>query len=1020
MRNYLPRELTIIVALCLLGAGLVLATPAIATPPPPPLPVLTNVGTATAGKYPLGVAINSTTARVLVANRDSKTASLVDLMTGNELWEVKVGRGPTGAAVNPTTNVGVVTLTEEKAVALLNLATGDIIRKIRLSGRPQGVAIDAAFNVAIVAVQPDVVAIIDLASMTVLSQPLIGKRPVGVAVNPLTHIAAVTNEKDGTVVLIDYTFPALPTVVDTIALPHSKNPKDPDKGPRAQPRGVAFDYGPSTNRLAVADPGSGLLVIVTLDPSNHAVGFATIDPTPNKPDKAVAVAVNPGFDYGVVTTGGDNGTGSTVYAFKLSQPALLGMVPRSKGEPKKPGGVAIDPVTCRAVVTAESIDGVSKANLLLLQTPCAPVITQLTPSAAQAATTFLLKVAGTGFNVTQTTLNFGDVTGIPMTQFAPGVMSAIVTAPATVGSINVSVTSNGKTSNTLPFQVTLLAPPVLCSVTPPTSVADQNPLPLQISASNVTTTGATVSFGGQPITLNSITPVVPPTTDATGCVTSQTVSATVPGYPTTTLTTHATLPSPQVQIKNSDGGSSNLLTVVISNPVPFLSELVPSAAAVGSSDLTILIFGDNFVYDVVDGDIVMLSQVRFNGTPLVQVLPYGPSPRTQMQVVVPAELMQAVQTYVVDVFNPGPGGGAPAQTQLFQVTSNVPPPGITVTTVPILPESQTPTTVALLTGFTPLTGIAAISDAGHLRSIDMTTAQLLASPVVPVAGPGAIGYLRTLPGGKAVITTLIDSDQLAVIDYSAGSPVVTMVDLNALAGSPCPAPCLFPSAAAVDAVDAVSGKVVVTNYGTATLQVLNVTNSGSGWTVTSAGLPIPVPGLVAPVGVAVDTNSGVAVIIDSPDPDPGVAWRIGYKLPATYGAVSAPVQLSSTGPSGIAVNSTTHEAVVGVTGDNTIQVVNLTAGTIRATLPAGVNPSGVAVDPVSNRALVTNINNNEITGINLNPAVPSVTRFQLSFAAQNPSDIAWDPASGLALAGTLIGQTNYAIVIGGLTPSILP
>jgi hypothetical protein len=845
-------------------------------------------------------------------------------------------------------------------------------------------------------------------------------------VNPLTHVAAVTNEKDGTIVLIDYTFPALPAVVGTIALPHSKNPKDPNNGPRAQPRGVAFDYGPSTNRLAVADPGSGLLVIVTLDSSNHAVGFATLDPTPNKPDKAVAVAVNPGFDYGIVTTGGDNGTGSTVYAFTLSQPALIGMVPRSKGEPKKPGGVAIDPVTCRAVVTAQSIDGISKANLLLLQTPCAPVITVLTPPAARTATTFLLTVAGTGFNITQTTLNFGDVTGIPMTQVAPGVMGATVTAPATVGSINVSVTSNGKTSNSLPFQVTLLIPPVLCSVTPTTSVADQNPLPLQIGASNVTTTGATAYFGGQPITLNSITPVVPPPTDATGCVTAQIVSATVPGYPTTTLTTHASLPSPQVQIKNSDGGSSNLLTVVISNPVPLISQLVPSAAAVGSADLTILIFGDDFVYDVVDGDIVMLSQVRFNGTPLVQVLPYGPSPRTQMQVVVPAELMQTVQTYVVDVFNPAPGGGALALTQQFQVTDNAPPPGITVTTVCMgeivdgACTGNTPTTVALLTGLPTLTGIAAISDTGDLRSIDMPTSQLVGTPV-PVAGPGAIGFLRALPGGKAVITTLIDSDQLAVIDYSGPSPVVTTVDLNALAGSPCPpsTPCLYPSALAVDA----AGNVVVTNYGTATLQVLSATNSGSGWTVTSAGPPIDVPGLVAPVGVAVDTSNGVAVIIDSPDPDPGVVWRVGYKSPATYGAVSAPIQLplSSTGPSGIAVNSTTHEAVVGATGDNTIHVVTLPgSGGIRASLASGVNPSGVAVDSGSNRALVANINNNEITGINLNPSVPSVTRFQLSFAAQNPSDIAWDPASGRVLAGTLIGQTNYAIVIGGLTPSQLP
>ncbi len=1026
MRNLLPNSMSLAVVLCLLGSALGLASPATAIPPPAPLPALTTIGTGTAGKYPLGVAINSTTSRALVANRDSKSASLIDLMTGTTLWEITVGRGPTGAAVNSTTNVGVVTLADEKAVAVLDLNTGTVIRKIRFSGQPRGVDIDAAFNVAIVAVRPDVVAIVDLKSMTVVAQPLIGRRPEGVAVNPLTHIAAVSNEKDGTIVLVDYTFPALPTVATTIALPHSRDPNDPDDGtPRAQPRGVAFDYGPSTNRLAVTDPGSGRLVIVTLDSSSHAVGFVTLDPTPGKPDKPVAVAVNPGLDYGILTTGGDNGTGSTVYAFTLTQPAFLGMVPRSKGEPKKPGGVAIDPVTCRALVTAEGgVTGVNSANLLLLMTPCPPVITKLKPQAAQTAATFLLQVTGTGFNATQTTLNFGDVTGIPMAQQAPGLMAATVTAPGLVGTLNVSVTSNGKTSNSLPFQVTLSAPPVLCSVTPTTSVADQNALPLTIQASNVAT-GASVFFGGQPIVLNSITPVVPPTTDASGCVTSQIVSATVPGYPTTTLTTHATLPSPEVQIVNTDGGKSNGLTVVIANPVPVLGSMTPSAAAAGATDLTVLIFGDNFVYDVVDGVVVMLSKFRFNGHELTQVLPFGPSPRTQMKAVIPAVLMQTAQTYVVDVFNPGPGGGPSVQTLQFQVIPNTLPPGITITTVPILPENQSPTTVALLKDSTSLTGIAAVTTVGDLRSIDMTTSgspQLLASPVVQIAPPLEIGLLRTLPGpGKAIITTFIDSDQAPVIDYSApGGPTVKAWDLNVLAGSACTAPCKFPVVAVVDAA---AGKVVVLNAFDATLQspavqVLNITNSGSGWTLASAGALIAIPA-VSPAGMALDTSSGVAAVITSPDPDPGTVVRVGY-MPANYGVISAPIQMTGHTPSGIAVNSTTHEAVVPFSGSNLIQVVNLATGAIRATLASGVNPSGVVVDPGSNRALVANINNNEITGINLNPSVPSVTRLNLSVVAHNPTDIAWDPASGQALAATLIGQVNYAIVIGGLTPSFLP
>jgi DNA-binding beta-propeller fold protein YncE len=333
---------------------------------------------------------------------------------------------------------------------------------------------------------------------------------------------------------------------------------------------------------------------------------------------------------------------------------------------------------------------------------------------------------------------------------------------------------------------------------------------------------------------------------------------------------------------------------------------------------------------------------------------------------------------------------------------------------------DTPTNVTLLKDGTTITGIAGIYNTSHVRSIDMTTPgspQLLASPDVLAANPPNMGYLRPLPGPRqGVVMPIVDGDQLAVIDYSAAG-TVTPVDLNALAGpSACTAPCQFPVAIAVDAV---AGKVVVVNYGTATLQVLNVTSTTSGWTFTAAGDPIALP-VVAPVAVALDTSSGVAVVADSPDPSPGGLVRVGYKSPATYGAVSATIQIGNT-PSQVAVNPTTHEAVVALSGDNTIQIVNLTTGAIRSTIPAGVNPSGVVVDPGSNRALVANINNNEITAINLTPATPSITRFQLSTAAaQNPTDIVWDPASGQVLAATLIGQVNYAIVIGGLTPTQVP
>jgi DNA-binding beta-propeller fold protein YncE len=1021
------------VPIILVGMVLLVVFAEAAPKPPNPLPPITVVKTTDAGRHPFGIAIHPGRAQALVANRNSKTASLIDIVSGAELWEIKVGRGPMGAAVNPSTNVGVVTLHDEGAVAIIDLTTR-AVTKVPVIGKPAGVAVDSLFNVAIVAVQSGSVAIIDLASGTSLGESVIGKKPYGVALNPDTHVAAITNEGDGSITLLDYTFPTLPQVPATVSLPAAKpgppsskkKPKDDEddwaRG-RSRPLGIAFDHASLPNRLVVADYGAKAIVIVDLDAANHQVtGIRSLDPLPDKGEKPVAVAVNPGLDYALVATHRDD-----VFAMSLTNPGFLGEIPESKKKPRKPRGVAIDPVTCRAVATHHGREPKQGGNVLILATPCAPVITRLVPAAAVKGSTFTLEIVGSGL-AAGTTVNFGDVTGLVSVPAGLGTISTIVTTPNSTGTILVSVTVNGKTSNSLPFQVTLSPPPVLCSLTPGSVTARGQEVDLIVKGRNVAT-GAQARLGTQQITMGAITGIAA-STDDNGCTSDQSIAMTVPGYPTTTLTSVGVSPPREVGVVNPDNGSSNTLPFLVTNPTPFLSDLDPNTAAVGTADKFVTVSGSDFVAEYVGGVLTSRSLVRFDGVPLTSVEPFAGNPTNQLKILVPASLLTTAKTYQVDVFNPGPGGGS-SLTRPFQVVANDLPPQVVVHNVPILPEDQSPTVVAIVQDATSRTGVVGVGNKGSLRLIDLTTPAapvLLPSPVVQLLGDGfdqfgdmvAIGGLQ-----KAVVVSLTDTDEIALVNFSTAPPTVKRYQL---AGE------TFPRGLAVDRVN---GKLLVTGLGWTTLHVFDLLDPDTDPAIdldsmvtvdlTDLGeVPDPPPGESltipsAPILVAVNPANGTAAILDRADPDPGQI------VIANYTTSPGVKRLVPTGdaPGGVAVNPTTNEAVVSLEGVSGVPsrawVVNLGTGVVRAEIAAGTTPQGVAIDPDTNRAIVINEQNNELTGINLNPTVPTVTRLQLAvFSIQNPTRLVWDPASGAFLAATLNGQTNNAIVGAGVTPGLFP
>ena len=91
------------------------------------------------------------------------------------------------------------------------------------------------------------------------------------------------------------------------------------------------------------------------------------------------------------------------------------------------------------------------------------------------------------------------------------------------------------------------------------------------------------------------------------------------------------------------------------NPVPSITNLNPSSAPAGSSDISLIVNGTNFVSS---------SEVDWNGAPLTTT--YVNS--TRLAATVPSSNLASAGTAAVTVFNPAPGGGT-SDPQTFTISA---------------------------------------------------------------------------------------------------------------------------------------------------------------------------------------------------------------------------------------------------------------------------------------------------------------------------------------------------------------
>jgi YVTN family beta-propeller protein len=298
--------------------------------------------TLTVGYGPLGIASDSTTGMVYVADPGSDHITVIDSISNTVVTTIDVGSLPWGIAVNPATNLVYVTNYGSDTVTVINGSTNSVIATITVGTQPEGIAINPLLGIAYVANSgSNVVSVINTTSNAVVTSFPVGSIPVSVAVGPSpTYTVFVTNYGSNTVSAISVTVYGLPNAVTNTNV-------------GSNPWGVVVD--PSADSVYVTNSGSGTVTV--LNGETYAK-IATIT-VGNTPEDIVLDQAN---SMAYVTNAGSNTVSIintvTNAAVKSSSPP----VPIPVGP--DPVDVALLPSTSLAYVTNSGTDTVSVINLV--------------------------------------------------------------------------------------------------------------------------------------------------------------------------------------------------------------------------------------------------------------------------------------------------------------------------------------------------------------------------------------------------------------------------------------------------------------------------------------------------------------------------------------------------------------------------------------------------------------------------------------------------------------------------------
>lgn len=186
---------------------------------------LTVTNTIVTGRAPTGVAVDSSSGTVYIANSGSNTVSVLDEKSGRVVGTIPVGTEPVDIVVDPARGTGYVTYAFAGWVSVVDLQRREVTRNVQLGrgGRDgidvAGLAVDPITGTVYVAeTNAGVVAVIDGTTHAVTDRIKV-REPLQVAVDPVretVYVTTTTTSTTGGVAVIDG---KANTVVRTIAGP---------------------------------------------------------------------------------------------------------------------------------------------------------------------------------------------------------------------------------------------------------------------------------------------------------------------------------------------------------------------------------------------------------------------------------------------------------------------------------------------------------------------------------------------------------------------------------------------------------------------------------------------------------------------------------------------------------------------------------------------------------------------------------------------------------------------------------
>ena len=381
--------------------------------------------------------------------------------------------------------------------------------------------------------------------------------------------------------------------------------------------------------------------------------------------------------------------------------------------------------------------GTSNAVNLPVTNPV-PTLTTILPASKTAGdAAFVLTVNGTNFNSTSIVRLGGadrPTTLVSATQLTAQLTAVDVQAGGTFSITVFNPAPSGGTSTAATLTVNNLVPTTI-DILPASKTAGDAAFVLTVNGTNFVNTSV-VRFNGSSRTTTFVSTVQ---------LTAQLTLADMAAAGTFPITVLNAAPG---------GGASNATNLVVNNPVPTVTTILPASKTAGNAAFTLTVNGTNFV---------STSVVQLSGSNRTTTFVNA----TQLTAQITLADIQAAALLPITVFNPLPGGGVSNATNL---TVNNPLP--TVTT--IAPTSKTAGNAAfvLTVNGTNFNSSSIVRFNGSDRVTTLVSATQLTAQItladVQVAGIYAIVVFNPAPAGGTSIS---------VVNLTVNNPAPTLTTI---------------------------------------------------------------------------------------------------------------------------------------------------------------------------------------------------------------------------------------------------